>query len=136
MYCKEQKKQRPLPGLYETAEEAACVLAKAKRDGITRGMFHPMRVRLVGQRSAHSARASRSGTTSRRSQRSRSALALGVATTRTVQGGRQDQQPRPQAALGQEGRRADDCAHSVQTRRRVHNQTMREWLAEYDGSGE
>ena len=30
MYCMEKKAQRALPGLYETAEEAARVLAKAK----------------------------------------------------------------------------------------------------------
>ena len=31
MHCMEKKAQRALPGLYETAEEAARVLAKAKR---------------------------------------------------------------------------------------------------------
>jgi len=35
MYCREKKMQRALPGLYETAEEAAHTLAKAKRDSFS-----------------------------------------------------------------------------------------------------
>ena len=131
MYCKEQKKQRPLPGLYETAEEAACVLAKAKRDGFTWDV-------------PPAARAARG--TKERTQRPRiKKWNHGAPLSKKPQCpgiGRGNHPNSKEAArtnnLGRT-KKKEDVLKTVPmpcSREDVSNETMAAWLEEYDGSGE
>jgi hypothetical protein len=131
MYCMEKKAQRALPGLYETAEEAARVLAKAKRDGFTWDA-------PPAERAARGTR--------ERTQRPRiKKWNHGAPLTKKVQcpgiGRGNHPNSKLAARTNNVGRtkKKDDVLTTVPlpcTRDEVRNPSIAEWLMDYDGTGE
>lgn len=131
MYCMEKKMQRALPGLYETAEEAARALAKAKRDGFT----------WSAPPAERAARGTKERTPRPRIKKWNKGAPLSKKPMCPGIGRGNHPNSKLAARTNNLGRtkEKEDVLKTVPmpcSREDVSNETMAAWLEEYDGSGE